>query len=86
MIEWLQTWPGWLQGLWLSYVTFHDIIQWAVMLFLARTAWGERRKKQAAEELITHIHDELHRHVGEDYHRPRIIKRERSENVANIPG
>jgi len=74
MIEWLQTWPGWLQGFWLSYVTFHDIIQWAVMLFLARTTWGERRKKQEAEKLITHIHAELHQHVEEDYHKPRIIK------------
>ena len=66
MIEWIQTWPDWLQGLWLSYVTFHDLIQWAIIAIIAKTAWGQRQKKKELEELIDHIHEELHHHIEED--------------------
>jgi len=66
MIEWIQTWPDWLQGLWLSYVTFHDFIQWAIIAIIAKTAWGQRQKKKELEELIDHIHEELHHHIEED--------------------
>ncbi len=66
MIEWIQTWPGWLQAFWLGYVTLHDFIQWGVMAVLAHTAWGERKKKRAVEDLLEHIHEELHDHMQED--------------------
>ncbi len=36
------------------------------MALLAHTAWGERRKKRELEEIIEHIHEELHRHIAED--------------------
>ena len=85
-MEWIHTWPDWLQNFWFAYVTFHDLVQWAVMLFLARTAWGTRKKKRELEEILIHVHEELHHHVLEDYHRPRIIKRERLENGVSLPG
>ncbi len=71
MLEWLQSWPAWLQGLWFIYITFHDPVQWAVMAFLAHTAWGQRQKKKEAEALVEHIHRELHQHIEEDssFHR-----------------
>lgn len=66
MLEWVNSWPDWLQGLWFTYITFHDFIQWGVMAVLAHTAWGQRKKKKELEDLIEHIHDELHRHIDED--------------------
>jgi len=66
MLEWVSSWPDWLQGLWFTYITFHDFIQWGVMLILAHTAWGQRKKKRELEELIEHIHEELHHHIDED--------------------
>ena len=66
ILEWVQTWPDWLQGVWFGYVTLHDFIQWGIMAVLARTAWGERKKKKELEELLEHIHEELHNHIKED--------------------
>ena len=66
MLEWVTSWPDWLQGLWFTYITFHDFVQWGIMALLARTAWGERRKKKALEEIIEHVHRELHQHITED--------------------
>ncbi len=66
MVEWVQSWPEWLQGLWLGYVTFHDLIQWAIVALLAKSAWGQRQKKKELESLIKHIHEELHLHIDED--------------------
>ena len=66
MVEWIEAWPGWLQGLWFTYITFHDLIQWVIMGVLAHTAWGERKKKKQTEELLEHIHKELHTHITED--------------------
>jgi hypothetical protein len=66
MLEWVQTWPDWLQTVWFAYVTFHDLIQWAVIVLFGLTAWGQRHKKRQLEELIEHIHEELHKHIRED--------------------
>ncbi len=66
MIEWFQTWPDWLQAVWFSYITLHDVVQWGIMALLARTAWGERKKKKEIEDLLEHIHEELHQHIEED--------------------
>jgi hypothetical protein len=52
--------------LWLSYVTLHDFVQWAIIAIVAKTAWGQRKKKKELEELIDHIHEELHHHIDED--------------------
>ncbi len=66
MIEWIQSWPDWFQTTWFIYVTFHDFVQWGIIALIGLTAWGERRKKQKLEELIEHIHCELHTHIQED--------------------
>ena len=66
MLEWVNSWPDWLQGIWFTYITFHDFVQWGIMALLAHTAWGERRKKRELEEIIAHIHEELHQHITED--------------------
>lgn len=66
MIEWLQTWPDWLQGVWFVYITFHDLLQWIVVAIFGLTVWGQRREKQKLEMLIEHIHTELHTHIEED--------------------
>lgn len=66
MLEWVDSWPEWLQGIWFAYVTFHDLIQWAIIVLFGYTAWGQRRKKKEMEELIEHIHEELHQHIAED--------------------
>lgn len=66
MLEWVNSWPDWLQGVWFTYITFHDFIQWGIMAVLAHTAWGQRKKKRELEDLIEHIHEELHRHIDED--------------------
>lgn len=66
MIEWVQTWPDWLQAAWFFYVTFHDIIQWGVIALFGLTAWGQRREKKKLEALIEHIHEELHAHIEQD--------------------
>ncbi len=66
MLEWINNWPDWLQSLWFLYITFHDIIQWVVMGLIGLTAWDQRRKKRLEEELVAHIHQELHTHMAED--------------------
>ena len=66
MLEWVSSWPDWLQGVWFTYITFHDFVQWGIMALLAHTAWGERRRKKESEQLIEHIHEELHKHIEED--------------------
>ena len=66
MLEWVNSWPDWLQGIWFAYITFHDFIQWGIMLLLARTAWGQQKKKRESEKLLKHIHKELHEHIIED--------------------
>jgi len=66
ILEWVQTWPDWLQGLWFAYITFHDVIQWIIIILFGLTTWGERRKKKKLEDLIDHIHKELHNHIEED--------------------
>jgi hypothetical protein len=65
-LEWLSNLPDWAQSLWLVYVTFHDLIQWAILAIVGVTAWGQRKKKKELEELVGHIHDELHTHIEED--------------------
>lgn len=66
MLEWVNSWPDWIQGLWFTYVTFHDLIQWAIIALFGYTTWGQRRKKREMEDLIEHIHEELHQHIAED--------------------
>ncbi len=66
MLEWVNSWPEWLQGVWFTYVTFHDLFQWAIIFAFGYTAWGQRQRKKDAEELVKHIHEELHRHIDED--------------------
>ncbi len=66
MLEWISSWPDWLQGIWFTYITFHDFLQWTVMLFLARTAWGQRKKKKELEKILDHVHTELHEHIAQD--------------------
>lgn len=66
MLEWITTWPAWLQDIWVLYVTFHDFVQWAIVFALGYTAWGRRREKKVLEELVEHIHEELHLHIDED--------------------
>jgi len=36
------------------------------MLLLARTAWGQRKKKRELEEILEHVHTELHEHIVQD--------------------
>ncbi len=66
MLEWMNSWPDWLQGIWFAYVTFHDLVQWVALAAFGYTVWGQRQKKKAMEELIEHIHNELHTHIAED--------------------
>ncbi len=73
MLEWLQTWPEWLQGLWFVYITFHDLIQWGILLIIGYTTWGQRKQKRELQELalllqeeLNHVHGELHGHIDED--------------------
>jgi hypothetical protein len=66
MPEWVNIFPDWVKNTWFVYVTFHDLVQWCVMFFLARTAWGQRKKKKELEALVSHIHEELHQHIAED--------------------
>ncbi len=66
MIEWIQSWPEWLQRIWFAYITFHDLVQWAFIALFGLTAWGQRREKKKLEDLIEHIHAELHSHIDED--------------------
>ena len=65
MLEWILQHPV-LSEVWFAYVTFHDFIQWGIMAVLAHTAWGQRKKKKVLEDLIEHIHEELHSHIEED--------------------
>ncbi len=66
MLEWVNSWPDWLQGVWFTYITFHDFVQWIIMAIIARSAWGLRKKKREQEQIIEHIHKELHQHIAED--------------------
>ena len=66
MLEWIQTWPDWLQGCWFIYITFHDIIQWFLIVLFGFTTWGQKREKKRLEKLVEHIHQELHNHIKED--------------------
>ena len=66
MLDWVASWPEWLQGTWLLYVTFHDLVQWAILLVIGYTAWGKQREAKKTEELLAHIHEELHLHIEED--------------------
>ena len=66
LMTWLTQEGAWQHSLWFVYVTFHDIIQWVIIILFGLTAWGERRKKRKLEELIEHIHGELHTHIEED--------------------
>lgn len=66
MLEWVSSWPDWLQSIWFAYVTFHDFIQWGVIGLFGLTAWGQRREKKRIEDLTRHIHEELHIHIEED--------------------
>jgi len=65
-VEWFTS-PGTTQHtVWWAYVTLHDFVQWSIMALLAKTAWGERKKKKELEGIIEHIHQELHFHMTED--------------------
>lgn len=66
MLDLVQTWPDWLQSVWFFYVTFHDLVQWGVVALVGLTAWGQRKKKEEADKLLEHIHNELHKHIEED--------------------
>ena len=66
MIEWFYNLPQWLQSTWFIYVTFHDFVQWGIIILIGYTAWGRRRQKTQMDDLIKHIHDELHQHIEED--------------------
>ena len=71
MLEWVNSWPEWAQGIWFFYVTFHDFIQWAALLAVSYTAWGKRQENKKLEALLEHVHAELHQHIEEDssFHR-----------------
>ena len=69
MFEWIQTLPEWVQWVWGFYVTFHDLVQWAVIGVLGYTAWGKKKHRAEIEEIaeeVAHIHEELHIHIDED--------------------
>ena len=69
MPTWIDSWPDWLATAWFFYVTFHDIVQWAVLALIGYTAWGKRKYKQELETLmleLQHVHSELHSHIHED--------------------
>ena len=70
---WVESWPEWAQALWFVYVTFHDLIQWALMLIIGYTAWGQRQHKKELQHLVDelreeleHVHEEVHAHMDED--------------------
>lgn len=72
MLDWILAHPV-LSEVWFVYVTFHDLVQWALMLAIGYTAWGQRRKAQEKHELalalkveLDHVHEELHNHMEED--------------------
>jgi len=74
MFEYFNQLPTWVQSFWFAYVTFHDLIQWAIMGIIGLTAYGERKHKKELQSLITklkeeleHVHDEIHTHLGEPY-------------------
>jgi len=49
MLEWVANWPEWAQSFWFMYVTFHDLVQWAVLFVIGLTAYGQRQKKKDLE-------------------------------------
>jgi len=72
-VDWMQSWPDWLQGAWFAYVTFHDLIQWGIMVIIGWTAWGQRKHERELQLLIEklsaelrHVHEEVHNHIDED--------------------
>lgn len=66
MLEWLASFPDWVQSLWFIYVTFHDFIQWGIITAVGFTAWGQKRQRRKVEREVQHIHEELHKHIEED--------------------
>jgi len=66
LMHWLMQEGSWQHSAWFLYVTFHDLIQWGIIVLFGLTAWGERRKKRQLEILVEHIHKELHTHIEED--------------------
>ncbi len=65
-MHWLMLEGSWQHSTWFVYVTFHDLIQWCIIVLFGLTTWGERRQKKQLEKLIEHIHQELHTHIEED--------------------
>lgn len=57
----------WVGSVWFIWVTFHDVVQWAIMGFLGVTVLRQRRvMKDMVREEVQHIHEELHKHIEED--------------------
>lgn len=72
-MHWLMTEGSWQHSLWFIYVTFHDLIQWALMAIIGLTAYGQRKHKQKLHDLVIqleqeleHVHKEIHTHIEED--------------------
>lgn len=72
-MKWLMIEGSWQHSLWFAYVTFHDLIQWAIMTIIGLTAYGQRKHKKELQELVVelkdelaHVHDEIHFHMEED--------------------
>ncbi|MBD3260340.1 MAG: GNAT family N-acetyltransferase [Candidatus Altiarchaeales archaeon] len=72
-MTWLMTEGTWQHSAWFAYVTFHDLIQWAIVSILGLTAWGQRKHKEKLNELVIelkdelqHVHEEIHNHIDED--------------------
>lgn len=73
MLEWFLDRPEWLKDLWFVYVTFHDLIQWGILIIIGYTAWDQRKQKRELRDLalilqeeLDHVHAELHGHMNED--------------------
>ena len=57
----------WVGSAWFIWVTFHDLVQWAVMALLGFTVLRQRRvMKDMVRKEVAHIHEELHKHIEED--------------------
>lgn len=72
-MKWLMIEGSWQHSLWFVYVTFHDLIQWAIMGIIGLTAYGQRKHKRELQDLVTelraeleHVHCEIHNHMEED--------------------
>ena len=73
LLEWFESLPSWVQGFWFAYVTFHDLIQWSIMVIIGYTTWGQRQHKKELQDLVgklrdelLHVHEEVHNHIDED--------------------